>query len=243
MNKVSKSSFRYRGLTLVELLVVVSILVIVTAFTIPRLRVINKDRNMREAARIVGSAFSKASNRAIVEKSAGLLIERNPNYLDGSNVYFAGTRIFTLRALPPFGGDSEFDPTLSGVASNGANVIAPAPGFPNTMSVSVLTPLEHTSTNPMIQINDRIRLNYSSVTYLIVGVDPLPSGRLQLHLSLGLSGQAVMPSFPLTGATAPGLPYVVYRQPRKLQSSQTDLPDGYVIDLRYSGPMGLTSAG
>lgn len=105
------------------------------------------------------------------------------------------------------------------------------------MVVSIPIPLEHTVANPLVQINDHIRLNYSSVRYRIINVATV-AGRMELTLSLG-QGFAVLPALNLTGATEPGLPYLIYRRPRKLESSRVDMPPGYAIDLRFSGPIDL----
>ena len=90
------------GFTLIELLVVISLLVIITALVIPRIRTISKDRNIREAARVVGSAFSSASQRAQTNGVAGIELVRNPNFTDASGESFACTQMFTLRAIPDF---------------------------------------------------------------------------------------------------------------------------------------------
>jgi prepilin-type N-terminal cleavage/methylation domain-containing protein len=232
VNRKTKTRCRSRGVTLVELLVVLAIISFLTAILIPRIRVINKDRGIRESARVVASAFAKVSSRAVDERVAGIVIERNPNFVDAAGVTFGATTMYVLRALPPYGGDEQFDPTLNQANSNGA-VVESTSG--SSMVVSIPIPLEHTSTSPLIQVNDYIRLNYSSVQYRITNV-AIASGKMQLSLSLG-NGFAVLPAPNLTQPPDPGLPFLIYRKPRKLESSRIDLPSGYVIDLRYSGPV------
>ena len=99
----------HRGLTLVELLVAITILTIVTALVVPRIRVINKERTIREAARVAGSVFSTARDRAIAEGTAGVIIQRNLNFStttsSGNRVFFAGTRLFQMRSVPDYIGD------------------------------------------------------------------------------------------------------------------------------------------
>ncbi len=210
-----------RGVTLVELLVVMSILSIIAVILIPRLRVINKDRNIREAARIVASAFSKASARAINDGSAGLMIVPNPNFQgptsfeDAGDVsddepFFAGTRIFQMRQLPRYIGDDE---TASATINGNEVTISPVP-------------FEHTATNPLIQVNDEISFGGSSYRYRISDVSL--NGAV-----LTLDDPAPAP-LPTLGS---GAPFVVHRQPRRLESSEVELPEGYLIDLRYSGPL------
>jgi prepilin-type N-terminal cleavage/methylation domain-containing protein len=210
MNISIRTPKQRQGVTLVELLIVISILSVMTAIMIPRLRVINKDRNIREAARIVASAFAKASTRASAEGTSGVIIERHPNFIDDNGVNYAGTRMYAMRRLPPYAGD-DFG--------------AIATVLPGGTSLTINTPFEHDpATHPLILVGDEIRLNYSSVRYRIN--------------SVSLSGLTMTIGFDL-GGVRPTLedgvyPFVIYRQPRKLNSSEIDLPDGYYIDLRVS---------
>lgn len=106
------------GFTIVELLVVISILVIMAAILIPQVRMFNKERGIREAARVVGSALQEASLRARAKGFGGVAFVRNTNYLKGDaanpvyyscNVFYQarmigstpGIRSGTLLNLPP----------------------------------------------------------------------------------------------------------------------------------------------
>ena len=222
MNLSKQHQRNHRGVTLVELLVVISILSVMTAIMIPRLRVINKDRNIREAARVVGSTLVKASNRAINEGVAGLIIERHDNFVDANNVHYAGTRMYIMRRLPPFAGD---DP--ESVAKVGA-----VGELGKTMQIFIPIPLEHTEANPLIRIDDLVRLNHNSVRYRVQNVRRV-GNNLLLVLALGIEGDSIRPVLQKDAL----VPYVVYRQPRKLESSRVELPNGYFIDLRLSGPL------
>jgi prepilin-type N-terminal cleavage/methylation domain-containing protein len=71
------------GFTIVELLVVISILVIMAAILIPQVRMFNKERGIREAARVLGSALQEASLRARAKGSGGVVLLRNQNYRRG----------------------------------------------------------------------------------------------------------------------------------------------------------------
>ena len=70
---------RRSGMTLIELLVAISILVIIAAILVPQLRFASADRNLREASRTMASLFAQASQRAINDGVSGVVIERNPN--------------------------------------------------------------------------------------------------------------------------------------------------------------------
>jgi len=210
-NPIGRSDARVtRGFTLVELLVVITILTVIAAILIPRIRVINEDRNIREAARIVASAFVKASARAVNDGSAGLMIVPNPNFVGSTSftddgVSYAGTRIFQMRRLPPYIGD---DDTSVAMVSETSVTISPAP-----------------FETGIIQSNDEISFNGSSYRFRILTA----TGGV---LTLDATGSAPIPPF------TTGVPFVIHRQPRRLESSLVELPEGYLIDLRYSGPSG-----
>ena len=84
-----KSKTSDAGFTLVEILVTITIMVILTALLIPNVRTVTKDRNAREAARLVGSIMSQASQRAVNDGVAGIVLFRNPNFfidVDGNGL-------------------------------------------------------------------------------------------------------------------------------------------------------------
>ena len=244
-----------RGVTLVELLVVITILTIIFAVMIPRLKAVNEDRNIREAARVVASAFSKASSRAINDGSAGLLIVPNPNFQQATfdnfgmegvdQPYFAGTRIFQMRRLPAYIGDAE--EALAWTVDVDSTTV---PNAPPPNSVVVDSPFEHQqalegqdSTNDrlIIQPNDEISFNGGSYRYRIVAVGVNKEDGFKLDLTLDTTGPAPLPSLgearPVDHGGDSGVPFVIHRQPRRLESSLVELPEGYFIDLRYSGSL------
>ena len=142
--------------TLIEILVVVSILVILTSLLVPRLRMVTQERNIREAARLVGSIFSQASQRAVTDGISGVVLQRNDNFNAGGYL-FAATRLGILRRVPDFTGD-----VVGSVAT------AVAPGV-----VSIPYPLEQQSLE-IVQAGDSIRFgNSRSVSYQITKVNEM----------------------------------------------------------------------
>ena len=222
-----KTSFkRNSGITLVELLVVISILAVITAVMLPRLRTINKDRNIRETARVVGSLLAKASQNAVNDGTAGVIIERNENFVDDEGVMYGATTMYLMRKVPPYTGD-----------------LAPADNLAYPVSeyvIEVPPPFE----SDAVLVNDYISVNYNSVKYRIIGIgnsqtrtDAQNVPFKVLTLSSGMGG-AVLPYLPSLNL---GVPFVVHRQPRKLASSRVDLPNGFLVDMRYSGPINVNA--
>ncbi|MDB2525154.1 type II secretion system GspH family protein [Mariniblastus sp.] len=219
---MKKSFKRNSGITLVELLVVISILAVITAVMLPRLRTINKDRNIRESARVVGSLLAKASQNAVNDGTAGVIVERNENFVDDEGVMYGATTMYLMRKVPVFTGDF-----ATGDPKGQATPLA-------DYTLDIYPPFE----SDAVLVNDYISVNFNSVKYRIIGIAPSDTdldgtALVTLTLSPGMGG-AVLPALPPAGSS---VPFVVHRQPRKLASSRVDLPNGFLVDLRYSGPI------
>ena len=217
MNKKQSRIEINRGFTLIEIMVVLVIATVVLSIAIPRIRTINDERRARESARVIGSAFSTASQRAAIDGVAGVRITRNTNILDSSTTppfQVAATQVSLLRAVPNYSGD-QLNSQITGVAGD---------------TVMIPTPFEQT-TLEIVQEGDSISFSSSSIRYEIESVANA-GGNLTLTLDRGTGDYLPMPSF-TTGATNPT--YVIQRLPRILRSSTVTLPDNYIIDLRFSG--------
>ena len=224
--KTNQTNMRRPGFTLIELLVVISIMAALTALMIPRLRAVNQDRGIREAARVVGSKFAEASDRARRDGAAAVTLVRNPNMVDVDGVLFGVSTIFLSRAVPNFIGD---DGTRGTMQSNGAVLRIPEP-----LEFDLATPEEN-----VVRVGDSVRISASrpvtsAVAYRIVGIDPV-SGTDPPRLDLRLDPNPTQPPLPASGTNIDS--YVIERQPKILRSSITDLPPGYTVDLRLSGPI------
>ena len=204
--------------TLIEILVVVSILVILTSLLVPRLRMVTQERNIREAARLVGSIFSQASQRAVTDGVSGIVLQRNDNFNAGGYL-FAATRLGILRRVPDFTGDQV-----------GSVATAVSPGI-----VSIPFPLEQAELE-IVKAGDSIRFDNSrSVSYQITKVNEMIAANPPV-LNLVLAGAAGTNYLPDPGASPGAMrSYSIQRLPRLLKSSVIDMPDGHIIDLRFSG--------
>ncbi|MCO6456734.1 MAG: type II secretion system protein [Pirellulaceae bacterium] len=100
---------RRRGLTLVELLMVVFILVILVAVTLPIVRPALQGRKIREAARQVNVYFATAQAMASEKgRPVGVWIERSTlGDVDGDGLpdAAAGIELFLAEIAPPYTGD------------------------------------------------------------------------------------------------------------------------------------------
>ncbi|MGC4003936.1 MAG: GspH/FimT family pseudopilin [Pirellulales bacterium] len=110
-----------RGFTLVELLVVIVILTIVTAATIPLLRPPSADRKVREAAREFATTFELARGQAIESgRPAGVRIEYTAPATGQPAV---AQRIYLCEVPLPYSGDTtgSVARTQSGQVTNISN--------------------------------------------------------------------------------------------------------------------------
>ena len=206
------------GMTLLELLVAIAILVIIAAILVPQLRFASADRNIREASRLVASTFAQASQRAINDGVAGVLIERNPNIIErnpnitdqATGVAYAATSMFLMRRIPRYIGENIGDQAM----------------ISSPTSVSIPLPLEQTALGT-IRVGDQISFgNQSQLRFIITDLNEAGSN---LDLTLAQSPFGNPPNNPSE--------FVIYRQPRRLASSRVDLPTGYLVDLRLSGEL------
>lgn len=249
MNKTKQSNNEIQnrsGITLVELLTVVTLMTIVTALIIPNIRTVNKDRSIREASRVVAAAFASASNRGATDGAGGIEIVRNPNFVAttdaGNQIQFASTRIYLMRTLPDYTGDDQ--------NVNAAVIEAPNPENINPNNGQEVVELQ-VVINPapldenVVQRNDRVR--FGRIPFRVKSDPIVENGLMSFFIDFDDDGNlstdvdVTRPDL-RTGLPAPNgnnLNFVVQRRPRRIESSAIDLPPGYIIDLRYSGPLDL----
>lgn len=236
-----------QAMTIIELLVVISILAIISAILVPQLRIANEDRNLREAARMVGSMFAQASQRAVNDGESGILIERNPNIVDPGpdgtfdttdDVFYAGTTLFICRRVPNYRGDDEGSQAQRVSVDASGSAYLPGEIFiPLPLESGLSTP---TPEDDLIRVNDTITFNSSDARFIItrvaVGTDRLDGNRSKLQLSIRATSSYLTHLLPQDAQHDIG-EFKIYRQPRRLESSRVDLPDGYMIDFRGSGEL------
>lgn len=203
-----------RGLTLVELLVVMIILSLVTVATIPLMQPPSGERKIREAARNVATTFELARARATeTGRPAGVWIEPQKK---GPNNEVEAYKLFLCDVPPPYAGDTTT--SSASVTNNGATV---------TLNGS-------SSATALVKYGDRIRLNFRGPWYRITGGadgNNITGGSLSIAIN-----QA--PDFAPPPAEGNNIPFEILRQPVKSSINPTILPTNApasVVDLTQSG--------
>jgi len=213
------------GMTLVELLVVVTILVILTGVVIPVITPSLESRRMRESARQVNMYLNRARSMAMEKKRPiGVWLERR------SGLNQAVTHLFIVEQLPPTGMDSSRIPRL--IISN-SNPTTPTTG-------QALVSFE-SGYSPDLQVGDYLQLNFQGPIWEITNrVWITKSPRVQVLCTFRQTGMG--PPVP-SNIPDPGVPFQIFRTPRiRSLASPLELPAGAAIDTQWSGVGTDTSA-
>ena len=199
-----------KGVTIVELLTVVALLSVLFALLIPQVRLLTRDRAIRESARVVGSTVAEATNKARVDGFAGIELVRNENVSRtvGSNpIFYACYEIYQLRQPPSYVGNSLGDTArVTNISGTQITVTIPAPA------------------NGIDTSSGFLRLNHSKAMYPITGGS---GGALTCQ---------VPPNYEPPPLNVP-LPFELIRPPVRRESSRVEVPRGYMVNLNYSGPV------
>ena len=211
--------FGRTGVTLIELLIVMTILLMVTAAALPLMAPALQNRRGREAALLVSSFISGARSRAIeTGRPVGVMLERfNGNPFAMSLAY--------VEVPPPYGGD------ITGATCTVTYGSSTTSGIYTVYSFTINFPAGFTST--LVRAGDHIRVNSQGPLFLITVVNP---GSITATCSFPTSTPAIPATtlFPWT-ATSLAVPYQIFRQPLRSASQPLQLPDNIVVDLLNSG--------
>ncbi len=244
-----------RGITLLELLVVMMILLMVTAAAIPIVAPALQNRQMREATRMVTAYFGAAKARAVqTGRPVGVVIQR---FEDNA---FA-LQIAQVEVPPPYSGDVVNSRLLlaeSTSPSAGAQDHLNARyGYEISNNIKGVKwfngtePVAGQFNNQMVKVGDQIQFNGQGPLLLILGPDANSDGVIDAISSSTPLDIAFVHDLPLrqvlpwsnTGGGGLPLPqpptYQVFRQPVRTSAPPMQLPEGIVFDLSVSG-MGST---
>lgn len=230
-----------RGVTLVELLIVVVIMVMLLSVAIPLIQFGFQGKKVRESARQLNAFFAGAKARALERnRPVGVWFERMPGNPDQCmDIYYA-------EVPPPYSGDtSNASATVAQVVDTSRNQLLYVINF-GTTSLSL------TGTQNLVADNDIfwIKLNYLNPILLVKKDIPANNFVVQPVRWYQPPGNPAPPQVPIFGSTLTenqqitsfllshvgvSVPFQVYRRPRKLSVSPLALPNGSVVDLAYSG--------
>jgi type II secretory pathway pseudopilin PulG len=225
---------RNAGMTLVELLVVIGIMLLAVVMFVPRLKPAMDKGRVREAARAVQLYLSSARNQAMATgRSCGVMIEPLPAENGCS------TKLSQVETPVPYGGD-----TLNAVATIKLSATQPPDGFTHcdvTLSSPPSVPLYR---GDLVQIGyqgywltlgDRNAVNAKG-QIVIRGARPMLEARLDLS-----HGETPAWLYQPAGITGP---YKILRWPVKSATASLQLPAPTVIDFTWSGndPAGNNSS-
>lgn len=217
-----------RGFTLIEMLIVITIMLMLIAAGATMMRPDVEGRRLREAAREVNVYLNSARNRALETGMPCGVTFRN-----------FGAPGFALTAdqceVPPcYSGDTE--QSMAQVTYVNGNIV-------NVTFVDGTTPV--TLPNGLIRPGDAIQFNYQGPLYAIAPTNTNPqTNPVDGNGYLAGVGSPALPlvaTFDATQiqyvpwATTKTVPYRIYRSPIKGAAQALQMPAGTVVDLTASG--------
>ena len=221
-------------MTLIELLMVVSIMLLLAAVALPRLRPAMESRQIRESARAIHVFLSQAqTNASRTGRPCGVLFERNEIEPNAAGV------LHQVEIPPPYAGD-DLNTTVTMETNTG--------GFKAELDSGNFS-------GGLIRVGDMMQVNLQGPWYEIIGpatglvngfFDPTAaayvSSDLYLELTLA-SGVSAGSSPPWTSTPSEELPFRIYRQPTidtafGSIAPSMQLPRNVVVDLSASGAGG-----
>lgn len=260
-----RGGIRRRGLTLLELLVVITIMLILLAVMLPRLRPMMEQRRMREAARTVSVFFGAARSRAMeTGRPVGVAIERLKIQPD------AAVTLRMVEAPPLYAGDVI-----------GARVRVRRLGTTNRFQVrfarrdDVAAMLNQ---DVPVHVGDQVRFEFQAAPYRVLGLDmnmdgiqdtdsddmigypdminpdsPEVSKPAFMLVELD-AAEGVVPPWPEATPNAPWPPqgngvgsrrlaFQITRRPQPTAAAPVRLPGRTVIDLTASGTDSMALTG
>jgi type II secretory pathway pseudopilin PulG len=222
-----------RAMTMIELLVVITVIMVLTAVMIPTIRYQNRNRALREAERQLNAFIGSAQARAQqLGRPVGIWIERVD---DGDTMVRANHSVSVYLAEVPLPYSGFLRNSFVKIGSTGVltfhlpiNTGYDTNGMPIYEEDPILGPTN--SYNRFIKNGDsfRIQFNYRGPYY-----DAVRNGNNYQLRNNQRHGR--LPTANLGSST--GIPYQIHRLPKKSFSPPLNLPAGTVIDLSVSGTM------
>ncbi|MCC9655858.1 prepilin-type N-terminal cleavage/methylation domain-containing protein [Rhodopirellula halodulae] len=239
-NRVSIRHAVRNGLTLVELLIVMSVFLLVSAIALPTFRNLISDQKVSQTSRTIVAYLDEARSRAIAEgRFVGVRIDR---YSNDASVDFrtsAGGRLRQLIGVPPYSGEAANSRVRFNYPTSGATTATlEFSGVDNQLLVLYTDTNSslYNKKNAPVKTGDWIELpggryfqinftSYDNLTDTVTATIDLNSTR---------SGTATFPVIhePLHDSS---VKYKIHRAPVISTSQSLVFGRGIVVDMNYSG--------
>lgn len=223
--------------TLVELLVVISIITIFAAITLPSVKTLLHGQKITQGARMVQAHIESARSRAIASGSfVAVILERK---LSTGAEYNTVLSLSIGNTFPPYEGDTlgatglltdSFARNSSGIYATGMD------GAYDQLTISAVDGALVTS--DVFGVGDFIRIGGRENLFVITD-KPTGSGAIRFanppyytHTD-GTQWPTQEPQLPITGSSTAS--FKIFRKPTKSLVQATKLPRGTCIDLSVSG--------
>lgn len=224
--------------TLVELLIVMAVLTLLAAVTLPTVKDLLADQKSSQGARLVQGFLESARARAIgTGRPVAVIIERM--YVDGSRGLAANdtsTRLSIGEVFPPYEGDwSLAEATIKGTPGSAGGRGSQYAEIDFSHAAS-LWDAGAGAPSGLIQAGDLISFGNSRRLFRITGPVSIAGTSLQIPFDnpeydedhgVAIKEPAVLPDLPVR--------FRVYRKPSKSLAGSVTLPRGICIDLSSSG--------
>ena len=223
-----------RGLTLVEMLVVIALVVTLTALAIPTVRILTRDVRVREAGRDLQAFLTDVQTAARAEGQAGIWLERDPVSPN------TALQVFRVKTPPPYMGD--LYESRCDVINDPTGILGPAGVFVDFLLTTNPNVSLYTAADPISGFFPDIQIDAKGPRYRISAViGSFNRGGNTYH-------RVQLASYPhTTGSLPPGLstnlPFKIFGQPTKQNLRQVTLPKQTYIDLGKSGFTPLDTTG
>ncbi len=218
---VSVRSGARQGMTLMELLVVVSILLILTVVAVPMITPSAESRRMREAARQINVYLGIARAKAMeTSRAHGVIFKRE------SGLNQACTTLFLAEVPPPYAGDT-FDTKLQLQSLGGGQYRAYKD--PNDTNQWI--------NQDLVEVGDLIQFRGQGPMYRIAAMQDLGGNPDldQLTLTLDQPTWVAEVPWPSQPSYSPPMAFQIFRQPVPTMAESLQLPTSIAIDTRWSG--------
>ena len=221
-----------RAMTMIELLVVITIIMVLTGVMIPTIRYQNRNRALREAERQLNAFIGSAQARAQqLGRPVGIWIER---VNDGDPIVSANHSVSVYLAEVPLPYSGYLRNSFVRISQTGILTfhmvvgLNQNTGLPIYADDTILGPTN--PSNHLIKPDDsfKIQFNYRGPYYDAVRIgNNYQLRNNQRHGRLNFANLS----------SSSGVPYQIHRLPKKSFLPPLNLPAGAVIDLSVSGTM------